>query len=51
MSSPYRHKNQNEHPGNHDLVVGAIAEYLSKNGASEVARGLLVGAIPTLKKP
>ena len=28
-----------ERPGNHDLVVGAIAEYLSKNGASEVARG------------
>ena len=40
-----------ERPGNHDLVVGAIAEYLTKNGAPEVVRGLLVGKIPALKNP
>ena len=40
-----------ERPGNHDLVVGAISEYLSKNGAPEVSRGLTAGKIPVLKKP
>ena len=40
-----------ERPGNHDLVVGAISEYLSKNGASEVSRGLTAGQMPVLKKP
>ena len=40
-----------ERPGNHDLVVGAISEYLSKNGAPEVSRGLLAGKMPVLEKP